>query len=112
MNGLIEAVHATDTTPDLADITKNVLKKHLATIRLSTSAATCNTKVKYLGAFFRAAAQRHHTDDPTKNLPRYHEMPAEADAPDRRPVTPEELGKVFAVASTRILGDVVASAHN
>jgi integrase len=98
LNGLIEAVNATDTKPDLADITKDVLENHLAKIRLETSAATCNTKVKYLGAFFRDADEKHHTGDPTGNLDRYHETPAEADEPDRRPFTAEELRKVYAIA--------------
>ncbi len=98
LNGLLQSVHATDTKPDLADITKEVLEKYLATVRLETSATTVNNKVKYLGVFFRAADQQHHTGDPTKNLSRYNETPAEADEPDRRPFTPDELRKIHAVA--------------
>ena len=98
LNGLLESVHATDTKPDLADITKEVIEKYLATVRLETSATTVNNKVKYLGVFFRSADQQHRTGDPTKNLSRYNETAAEADEPDRRPFTPDELRKIHAVA--------------
>jgi len=98
LNDLLESVNASDTAPDLADVTKDVLEKYLARIRRDVSATTCNTRVKYLGAFFRDADEKHHTGDPTANLDRYHETPAEADEPDRRPFTPEELRTIYAVA--------------
>ena len=54
--------------------------------------------MKYLGCFFRDADEKHHTGDPTANLDRYHETAAEADEPDRRPFTADELRKVYAIA--------------
>jgi integrase len=98
LNTLIEALGATEARPALADITKDVLERYLAELRRNRSAATCNTRIKYLGAFFRDCDERYHTGDPTKNLYRYHETPAEADEPDRRPFTLEELQKIHAVA--------------
>ncbi len=98
LNGLLESVNATDTAPDLADISGDVLKDYLAKIRLGCSAGTCNTKVKYLGVFFRAMNEKHNTGDPTSKLDRYHETPTEADEPDRRPFTPEELRLVYTLA--------------
>jgi integrase len=98
LDDLLESVHATDTKPDLADITKDVLEKYLANYRLRASAKSCNNKVKYIGTFFRDADQKYHTGDPTKHIATYHETPAEADAPDRRPFTAVELGKVYSVA--------------
>jgi integrase len=98
LNTLAEALGATETLPALADITKEVLERHLAELRRERSAETCNTRIKYLGAFFRDCDERYHTGDPTKNLDRYHETPAEADEPDRRPFTPVELRQIYAVA--------------
>lgn len=98
LNGLLESVHASDTAPCLADITKTVVEKYLATVRAQASATTTNNRVKYLGAFFRAADEAHHTGDPTQGLAHYHETPTEADAPDRRPFTQEELQSIFAIA--------------
>lgn len=95
---LLESLRATDTKPELADITGDVLEKHLAEIRKKRSAKTCNNIVKYLGAFFRDADEKHHTGDPTSKLDRYHETAAEADEPDRRPFTAQELRKVYAIA--------------
>ena len=98
LNGLLDAVHASDTKPDLADITQSVIESHLAKIRLETSAATCNNKVKYLSVFFHDMDEKHRTGDPTAKLDQYHETPAEADEPDRRPFTPVELRKIYAGA--------------
>ena len=95
---LCDELHATDTKPELADITGDVLEKHLAEIRKKRTAKTCNNLVKYLGAFFRDADEKHHTGDPTAKLARYHETAAEADEPDRRPFTVEELRNVYALA--------------
>ena len=98
LKGLLEAVHASDAAPSLADITKTVVEKYLATVRAGRSATTTNNRVKYLGAFFRDANERHHTGVPTDGLEYYHETPAEADAPDRRPFTQDELQTIFTIA--------------
>jgi hypothetical protein len=67
----LESLRATDTKPELADITGDVLEKHLAEIRKKRSAKTCNNIVKYLGAFFRDADEKHHTGDASPvSLPR------------------------------------------
>jgi integrase len=96
--GTLDELHSTDTKPELADITADVLEKHLAEIRKKRTAKTCNNLVKYLGAFFRDADEKHHTGDPTEKLSRYHETAVEANEPDRRPFTAEELKKVYVIA--------------
>ena len=98
LNGLLESVHASDTAPSLADITKSALESYLATVRAEASATTVNNKLKYLGAFFRDADERHHAGDPTKGLKHYSETAQEADEPDRRPFTTDELRSIFKIA--------------
>jgi integrase len=54
-----------------------------------------------LGAYFRDADEKHRTGDPTEKLSRYHETAAEADEPDRRPFTTDELKRVYGIAPNR-----------